>query len=606
MRFRPYRNSIVRAFGSFFAAVALGIAGSDAIAEAVALLQAGDAEHAEQVLRDDLRVQPNDGEALGLLGVVLDQQKKYQEADPVYRRALALEPQAPRLRNNYGNHLVASNRFKQAEDEFLHVIAVDPSNTNARMQLARLALREKLPAKAVANLNGLPASIRERPDAMLLRMQAEYQMGHKAAADRILELLSGEAEHGLDATLAIGTALFGAEQYEQAEKLFARGMDLAPGSFDAVYDCGLAASRAGHNERARELLDQASRQQPTNVDVIYDLAVVNAKLGNHDAAVGLLGRASRLAPTRPDLQQLLARITAELGYFADSAVAWDKYLQLVPGDDSARRERAFVQTAISDQAVAGLNALAAYVRRHPTDPVGHYELGTAESPSDADSAFREFNRAITLNPEFAAARFARGLLLYRQGNPEAALLDFEWTAKHVSKNAAVLDRLGETQLALNQVEKAVDTLRAAVELAPGNVTILNHLGRALTKLGQREEAQAVFARLRELGPARSESPHPAGLLDFLSLSPEEQLARYRAGVERVIEKNPDNVQAQLQYLQLLLEDGNTEQALSVTRKIALLKPAPTLARETEAVLLSAQQYDAVKQFRADLSRSNSK
>jgi hypothetical protein len=92
------------------------------------------------------------------------------------------------------------------------------------------------------------------------------------------------------------------------------------------------------------------------------------------------------------------------------------------------------------------------------------------------------------------------------------------------------------------------------------------------------EARAVFARLRELGPAKSEWQHPAGLFNFLSLSPEKQLARCRAGVERVVNKNPDNVQAQPRYLQLF-EDGNTEQALSVTRKIALLKPNPTLARE---------------------------
>src|SRR3954470_10461220 len=126
-------SQVVRALGCLFAAAAFSIAGSDAVSEAVASLQAGDAAHAEQILRDDLRVHPNDGEALGLLGVVLDQQKRYQEADPVYRRAIALGPQSPPLRNNYGNHLLASNHFKQAEGEFLYVIAVDPGNVNARM-----------------------------------------------------------------------------------------------------------------------------------------------------------------------------------------------------------------------------------------------------------------------------------------------------------------------------------------------------------------------------------------------------------------------------------------------------------------------------------------
>jgi Flp pilus assembly protein TadD len=276
-------------------------------------------------------------------------------------------------------------------------------------------------------------------------------------------------------------------------------------------------------------------------------------------------------------------------------------LQLVPGDDSARRERAFVQTAIGEQAGAGLAALKTYVRSHPKDAFGHYELGTAECPDDPDSALREFNAAIALKPDLTASRFARGLLLQRQGDTQAALLDFEWAAKRAPIHAAVLDRLGDTQLALNQVSQAVESLRAAAKLAPDDPTVLNHLGRALRRSGEGQEAEVVFAHLRELGPAKPDVSRPAGLLDFLTLSPEEQLLRYRAGVERTVQKNPANVQAQVRYLQVLLEDGDTGGAHLVARKIASLKPAATLAREAEQALVAAQQYDAAKQFRAELS-----
>jgi Tfp pilus assembly protein PilF len=369
---RPNLKRIARAICCFLTAAVFAIAGTDALERAVAALQAGDATRAEQILREDLNAQPNDGEALGLLGVVLDQQKRYQGADPVYRRAIAIGPQSPGLRNNYGNHLLATNQFKGAADQFRRVIAAEPHNAKALMQLGRLALREKLAAKAAADLNALPASVQERVDVMLLRMEAEYLMGQKPQADTILQRLSGETEHDANGTLAIGSALFGAERYEEAEKLFARAMGLAPDSFDAVYDCGLAASRSGHNEQARDLLDQALHRQPANVDVMYDLAAVNAKLGKADVAAETLGGASRLAPDRPDLQQLLARVTAELGYFADSAATWDRYLQLVPGDDSARRERAFVQTAIGEQAAAGLTVLTAY------SIPAHFALGVSD------------------------------------------------------------------------------------------------------------------------------------------------------------------------------------------------------------------------------------
>ncbi len=576
----------------------------DAVDEALALLQAGNVNAAETLLRDAVRKQPPDAEALGLLAVVLDQQSKFEDADPFYRKAIAINPRSSRFHNNYGNHLLKSNQPKQAKLEFQRVLDADPSNVNARTQLARLDVQDKLGAQALARMRDLPAKVRESPDLLLLSMQAHYLAGQRPEADAILARLSDQASHDASGSIAIGSALFGADQYEKAERLFARALDLAPDSFEAAYYCGLAESRSGHNERSRELLQQALRLQPGNLDATYDLAVVQAKAGEYDEALKLLGNASKAGPARPDIQRLLAELTARLGYFEDSAAAWERYLQLTPTDESAQRERAFVQTATAGDAANGLSALKTYVRKHPKDSVGHYELATAENPSNPGAALVELNRAIQLKPELTAARFARGLLLQRDGQTAAALLDFQAAARRSPTDAVILDRLGETEMATDRLAEAVRTLRSAADLAPGNQTILNHLGRVLLKSGNAEEAGPVFARLRLLGPAKPEASYGAGLLQFLGLSPDEQLRRYRNGVERTVRTNPGNVQAQIRYLQLLLEDGDTEQAAVVTRKIASLNPTAAVADEARSLLLSANQIDAANILRTELSGVN--
>ena len=86
------------------------------------------------------------------------------------------------------------------------------------------------------------------------------------------------------------------------------------------------------------------------------------------------------------------------------------------------------------------------------------------------------------------------------------------------------------------------------------------------------------------------------------LSPKEQLARYRTGVERTVQVHPDNLEAQVRYLQLLLDEGKTDQARVVATKIASLKPNPTLVRQTETALVAAQEFEAAQQFRAALSK----
>src|SRR5215831_12535605 len=142
---------------------------TDPIAEAVDALQKGDLQTAETTLRAELKTHPQNADALGVLGVVLDQQKKYSEADAVYRRAVALMPRSPALLNNYGNHLVASGKLDEARDVFQRVLAVNASQPNATFQLARLALARKAPLEALRYLDRLPPG---NSDAEVARMQA--------------------------------------------------------------------------------------------------------------------------------------------------------------------------------------------------------------------------------------------------------------------------------------------------------------------------------------------------------------------------------------------------------------------------------------------------
>lgn len=557
-------------------------AATDPLSDAIAAMQRGDLASAEQILDAHLHTDPADAAALEVLGVVLDQEKKYGEADRVYHRALALG-RSPGLLNNYGNHLLATGKVKEARQAFLGVLALDPGHVNAEIQLARIALQQKAPAEASTYLDRLPANLRDRPDITLLTMQADYALGKNNQADALLKVLSANSDPGQNYSL--GQALSSVGQYGKAETFFARTLEAQPDNFEALYDLGLAASHAGHNERARDALQRAAQKQPDNANVLYDLAAVDLTLHERETALELLARAKRLAPNRPEIESLLARTAGDLGYFGDAVEAWDTYLKLVPGDDVARRERAFAETAIDENTETALAELRAFVRKHPRDAAGYYELGTAESPTGPGQALKDIDRALAIQPNLVSAHVTRGLLLYRQGKPEAALPDFEFSAHHEPANAAILDRLGETYLALERPADALRVLQRAEQADPENPTVLLHLGRALSKTGHQDESAAVFTRYRDLSAAKTSLPHPAGLIDFLGLSPEERQARYRAGVERTVKGNPDNTDAEVRYLGILLQDGNTEKAAAVCRKLATLKPDASVLDKEALVLI---------------------
>ena len=68
---------------------------SPAVREAVASMRRGDFRSAEKTLRTEVQAHASDSWALSLLGVALDNQKKFPEADEFHLRAVALCPRTP-------------------------------------------------------------------------------------------------------------------------------------------------------------------------------------------------------------------------------------------------------------------------------------------------------------------------------------------------------------------------------------------------------------------------------------------------------------------------------------------------------------------------------
>ncbi len=274
-------------------------------------------------------------------------------------------------------------------------------------------------------------------------------------------------------------------------------------------------------------------------------------------------------------------------------LAYDKYLKLVPGDESAQRERDFM-FAVSSQPREGLAALQSFLRSHPRDATAHYEVGILQAQSDPAEAAAHLDKAVALQPDFFPARFGRGVLNYLQGNPAAALPDLEFAASRYPDNTQVLDRLGETYTALDRSSDAIKVLRKASELSPGDARVLMHLSRALTKAGMTDEARATLARFRAIGPQPGNLIPLPGFLDFLSLSPEHQQARYREEVEKRVSENPQDAALNVRYLKLLIEEGKTDDLAAVAARLLALKPPSSLAAEAGRALLDAQLYAPAK------------
>src|ERR1035438_896609 len=228
---------------SVLLAVAIRLAADDgtAIRQALAALQRGDFAAAEQTLRPEVKARPNDASALTLLGVALDSQKKFQEAEDLHRRAAANAPNSPDVWNNYANHLLGAGDEAGATRLYLRVVALDPANYNAEVQLIRLAVKAKKGAEALGYLKHLPASQQDAPRLAPLRVAALYFAGETAEADKLTARWLAAAKGDLGQSFAIGVALADAGKFEKADAFFTQALALAPSDFNVLFNLGVVA-----------------------------------------------------------------------------------------------------------------------------------------------------------------------------------------------------------------------------------------------------------------------------------------------------------------------------------------------------------------------------
>ena len=563
-------------------------ADSPALREAAAALERGDAAGAESILRGELKTHPADPDVLSMLGMALDARRQFAEADALYRKAVAAAPRSAPVLGRYATHLLAAGDEKGAHDAFERVVAIDRGDAYANLELARLALKNKdvdHAKEALRYLDRLPVGMRDAVQAAVPRLIALDRTGDAAAAEALFTQIASATQNDAKLSSSIGWTLARAEQFAQAETFLTHALAGDPSDFQLLYDLGVVALYARHYDRAREVLEKAVRQQPQNADALYSLAFVYSSLKQPESALRLLAEAARIAPKRADVQRLIAVTTGELQANEDSAAAWDRYAALAPNDDTARRERGFARIHMR-QFDTGIADLEWYIARHPDDPAGYYELGLAESMNDPTKGLSNLDRALRLKPDFVEARSARGALYYLQGKPESAVPDLEAAATSQPDNGLILDRLGQAYRALDRLDDSVRTLRKAAQLAPEEPTIVLHLANALAEAGKDSESETLMGRYRQMRPTQA----PRDLMRYLSLTPEQQRADYRARVEKAVEEKPADANAQLHYLKLSLEEKQTGQALATARTIAALKPPAAVLADAGQALLEAGQY----------------
>jgi superkiller protein 3 len=475
------------------------------VTAARAEISRGQLDVAEKTLWTELSSDPNEPEALTLLGIVRGRQKRYSEAEALFRRVLQLTPNSLVAHRNLAEALIAQNKPDAALEEYKEVVKLAPHDYSAKLELARLHLGRGEFADALSNLNSIPRD-RLPPEALPAQAASLLGLGRREEAAALIPrakqspaIAAELAEVFLDANAPeyviqlIDAALAGS-QHPPARLYYLKGRALqAMGNFSA----------------ALSNLQQALTRDPKSVDTLIAIAALEASRNNHEKSLDLLKRAYVLQPDLPAVLRALVVEGMKAGQ-RKTALAAAQALADRNSDDLDDLYLAAAAMLEGQDFATASSIFEKYVSQRPGDSKAFLGLGIAQlAQQHYEEATKALERSLQIDPKLADAEYQLGILAEQKGATPEALQHFDRAVQLQPQHAKALASLGKQYLQTGDIEKAYSVFVRSVSADPNDSKTQYDLALVLSKLGKTEEARQHMERSRALKTAEDSGKNPA-------------------------------------------------------------------------------------------------
>jgi tetratricopeptide (TPR) repeat protein len=189
----------------------------------------------------------------------------------------------------------------------------------------------------------------------------------------------------------------------------------------ALFERGLECLRTGDYEQAERLFSRGVREAPALPDGHLLLADARMRLGRHVPALEAAQRAVRLKPGWGEALALAGTLQGILGRHADAQVSLSEALRVLGPVPEVRVNLAHTLRKV-DRIEEALEHYDAVLASQPSDASLHLARGEAlHALGRLDEARSSLQRSLELEPASRAARFGLATVLHAQKHYDDAL-----------------------------------------------------------------------------------------------------------------------------------------------------------------------------------------
>ena len=428
------------------------------------------------------------------------------EAEQTFLRLIERQPEKIAYRIALVRLYIAWDRKADAEKLLREAVRLAPEEDQPKLLLADFLANQKSFADAEKELN---AFIKSAPENFSLRFglatlydRKEFREKASVAFEEIRKL-DPKGQQGLVASNALARISFQEKKYDDARKLVASVLTLAPRNpdallmrarlsmrdeawSDAVVDlrsvlrdhptskAAYALLAAAHLKSqdwqlARDALEQLVKLAPKSEPARLDLVRVLLRLGAPNAAVDQLEKFSELVPDSLPAHRILAEILTRQGRYDEAQSTIEKLTSLESGKPSAEAAlgRIYLQRKRYD------DALAAYRSAMTLEPASQPHLLGAVlaliSKKDYEAAIKEIDTYVGRNKANAYAFYLKGAVYMRQRALERARVSYRRAIEMQPKWKDPYLRLGQILSSRKEtLGEALTVLKEGFEGTGGN------------------------------------------------------------------------------------------------------------------------------------------